>query len=74
VLERESIDRFSTRLAANETWTRQHTVSPSMTGERLRLVYLLYKNGLPAQPTTENAYRETHLWVNVTADSSFQAR
>lgn len=67
VVERERLHRFNTRLTANETWTHQHNVSPSMTGNRLRLVYLLYKDEPPAQPTIENAYRETHLWINVTS-------
>jgi uncharacterized membrane protein len=69
VVERDLLHRFNTQLRENETWTRQHTVSPSMTGDRLRLVYLLYQGAPPAQPTTENAYRETHLWVNVTSAS-----
>ena len=67
VLERNELQRFDLQLANNETWTRQHTVTPTMTGERLRLVYLLYRGSAPANPTTENAYRETHLWVNVTS-------
>jgi uncharacterized membrane protein len=32
----------------------------------LRLAYLLYKGEAPPEPTVENAYREVHLWVNVT--------
>ncbi|RJS97631.1 DUF1616 domain-containing protein [Halococcus sp. IIIV-5B] len=67
VLERSPIQRFSPRLADNETWTRRHTVTPTMTGDRLRLTYLLYRGPAPANPTTGNAYRETHLWVNVTS-------
>ncbi|HET7323906.1 MAG TPA: DUF1616 domain-containing protein [Halococcus sp.] len=67
VLERNLLHRFNTRLRENETWTRKHTVSPSITGSHLRLVYLLYRGDPPARPTTENAYRETHLWVNVTS-------
>ncbi|MBB6646602.1 DUF1616 domain-containing protein [Halobellus ruber] len=67
VLESESGPRFSPTLAHNETWTRQHRVAPTLTGERLRLTYLLYRGDPPATPTTENAYRELHLWVNVTA-------
>ena len=36
-----------------------------MTGERLRLAFLLYDGPVPAAPGVESAYRETHLWVNV---------
>lgn len=57
--------RFQKRVAANETWQLNHTISPEMTGDRLRLTYLLYKGDVPANPTVENAYRETHLWINV---------
>jgi uncharacterized membrane protein len=39
-----------------------------MTGERLRLVYLLYKGSAPPTPTVDNSYREVHLWINVTAN------
>jgi uncharacterized membrane protein len=38
-------------------------------GERLRLIYLLYRGDAPAAPSTATAYREVHLWVNVTASS-----
>lgn len=68
VLAREPIENFQTQLATNKTWTRKHSVTPTMTGNRLRLVYLLYKGEVPSQPTVENAYRETHLWVNVTSE------
>lgn len=67
VLERETIERFQPTLSENETWTRRHNVTPTMTGDRLRLAYLLYRGTAPSQPTVENAYRETHLWVNVTS-------
>lgn len=60
---------FETTLADNETWTQQHSVAPTMTGERLRLTYLLYKGEAPPEPTVGGAYREVHLWVNVMAQS-----
>jgi uncharacterized membrane protein len=65
VQEEEDLQRFTPTVAANETWQERHTVTPTLTGDRLRLVYLLYKGDAPANPTTENAYREVHLWVNV---------
>jgi hypothetical protein len=30
----------------------------------------LYRGQPPADPTVENAYREVHLWVNVSAPSA----
>lgn len=67
VLETESLQRFSSRVPDNETWHYRHRVTPTMTGDRLRLTYMLYKGNPPTNPTADNAYREVHLWVNVTA-------
>ena len=70
VLESNELRRFEASLEHNETWREPHTVAPEMTGERLRLTYLLYRGDPPANPTTGNAYRELHLWVNVTAQNA----
>ncbi|MDS0295324.1 DUF1616 domain-containing protein [Halogeometricum luteum] len=68
VLEREQLQTFSPRLQHNETWQQQHQVAPTMTGENLRLIYYLYKGDAPATPSEESAYREVHLWVNVSSN------
>lgn len=74
VRESQQLRRFQPRVEANETWTRSHTVAPQLTGERLRLQYLLYRD-TPATPLNRSAaYRELHLWVNVTAASAETAR
>jgi uncharacterized membrane protein len=71
ILEREELEQFATgELAHNQTWIRKHNVTPTMTGERLRLTYMLYRDDVPAEPTPENAYRELHLWVNVTESAN----
>jgi len=67
VRERQELDRFSRTIPANGSANWTHDVTPTMTGERLRLTYLLYRGSPPADPTVENAYRETHLWVNVSS-------
>jgi len=67
VIDESRLRRFRTEVAHNETWTLQHSVRPTMTGDRLRLQYLLYRGDAPAEPSAESAYRELHLWVNVTA-------
>lgn len=59
--------RFQTTIQDNETWQRQHSVASRMTGERLRLQYLLYRGDPGQQLNRSDAYRELHLWVNVTA-------
>lgn len=67
VQESSELHRFQATVGHNETWHRQHAVAPEMTGERLRLQYLLYR-GTPAKPLNRSAaYRELHLWVNVSA-------
>lgn len=66
VQERTELRRFRPTLAHNETWRQQHEISPTMTGDELRLQYLLYRGSPPATSTQSNAYREVHLWVNVT--------
>jgi len=70
VVNESELRRFQTELAHNETWHLQHNVTPTTTGERLRLTYLLYQGEPPANPTVENAYRELHLWVNVSRPAS----
>lgn len=66
IRDRERLQVYRTALAHNETWQLNHTVAPTMTGQRLRLTYLLYRGAtVPPDPTPGNAYRETHLWVNV---------
>lgn len=66
VLEAVDHPGFQTTLAHNETVHRTYQMQPELTGERLRWVFLLYNESVPATPTVSNAYRETHLWVNVT--------
>ncbi|WP_144905871.1 DUF1616 domain-containing protein [Halobellus captivus] len=65
VLESDRLRTFEPRVEHNETWHRDHEIRPTMTGERLRLTYLLYKDAPPSPPSVETAYREVHLWVTV---------
>ena len=65
VLEEREITTFTTKLEHNESWARQHNVTPTLTGDRLRLAYLLYRDDPPAEPTVDSAYRSVWLWVNV---------
>ena len=66
VVDQSTLDRFGVALGHNETWLESYSVRPTMAGEDLRLAFLLYRDGVPATPSVENAYRELHLWVNVT--------
>jgi uncharacterized membrane protein len=73
VREREPIRQFSPRVAAGESWRRNHTVTPTMTGERLRLTYLLYRGPPPAEPTVGNAHQFAYTWVDVSAPNGSSA-
>jgi uncharacterized membrane protein len=70
VVDRTELDRWSATVAHNETWIEQQeiTVSGELTGEDLRLAFLLYIDEPAAQPTRDNAYRDLHLWVTVSSD------
>lgn len=67
VTETQELERVQTRLSHNETWDRPFTVRPTMAGANMRLTFLLYRDAPPQNPSVDTAYRETHLWVNVTA-------
>lgn len=65
VIERDELDRFDRTLNSEETWHAEHEITPTITGENLRLTYLLYRGQPPEEPTKENAYRDLHLWITV---------
>lgn len=67
VTNRIQLDRFSTTLAQGESSIQERvlTVSDELTGDNLRLTFLLYKGSVPANPTRDTAYRSLHLWVDV---------
>ncbi|NEU56522.1 DUF1616 domain-containing protein [Halorussus sp. MSC15.2] len=67
VVEDRTLATFTPTVGAGQEWRTTHEVTPTMTGEDLRLVYLVYEGDPPADPTTENAYRNVHVWVNVSA-------
>ena len=65
VEEQRELERFETRLEHNESWHRPHDVEPTMTGEDIRLVWLLYPDEVPADVSTETTEYHVHLWVDV---------
>ncbi|UPW00391.1 DUF1616 domain-containing protein [Halorussus gelatinilyticus] len=67
VVQDRKLATFTPTVGAGRTWQTTHEVTPTMTGENLRLTYLVYEGDPPQNPTTENAYRHVHVWVNVTA-------
>jgi uncharacterized membrane protein len=74
VADRHELGRFTRTLADGETANVTREVTPrELTGERLRLQFLLFRGEVPESPNEATAYRETHLWVNVTGGESEQA-
>lgn len=67
VLASRELQRYTTRLAHGEQWRERHTVTPTMTGDRLRLAYLLYEGEVPAEPGFNNADDLVFIWINVTS-------
>lgn len=65
VTETERLGRFGGYVEDDGTLNRRYVVTPTMTGTRLRVRFLLYRGAPPADPTAENAYRKVHFWVNV---------
>jgi uncharacterized membrane protein len=65
VLEQRRVDDFRLTVGAGETTRLQHAAQSPISGENLRLVYLVYDGTPPDRPTTENAYRYVHLWIDV---------
>lgn len=57
------VNRFGRSLAPGERWTERHEVTPELTGERLRLNYYVYRDGVPEEVGPETAYE--HVWVSL---------
>lgn len=69
VVEEERLDRFGVTLASNESTHQRRVLTPSLTGDSLRLTFSLYRGDGPGDREAGDAYRQAHLWVNVTAPS-----
>jgi uncharacterized membrane protein len=61
--ETDRLYLFTPQIQAGETWRRAHLITPSITGERLRLQYRLYRGSPSVEEDTE-PYRSLHLWVS----------
>jgi uncharacterized membrane protein len=67
IIQRTTLGELSTSLEHGEAWRSRQNVTPPVSSNGMRLAFLLYRGSPPPNPTLENAYRETHLWINVTA-------
>lgn len=61
VLRNETLNRYSISLMHNSTWEENVSFAPLVTGENMKLEFVLYKEDNFTAP-----YRDLHLWVNVT--------
>lgn len=67
VRDRTQLDTFRLFVPSGERAAEQRRITPSMSGDELRLVFLLYRGSPPPSPTIDDAYRSTYIWVNVTS-------
>jgi uncharacterized membrane protein len=65
VLEERAPDTMTVTLAENESRTVTHTYSPQLSGENVRVAYLLYRGDPPPSPSQDSAYRHVHFWTTV---------
>lgn len=67
VVEETTLDRFEATVEPGRREQIRRTITPdsAVTGDDLRLAFLLYEGPPPSNPTMTNAYREVHVWVDV---------
>jgi uncharacterized membrane protein len=66
VTETEELDKFSEEVPAGRTMNFTREIVPqTVTGDRLRLQFLLYRGGVSTNSDPAAAYRKVHLWVTV---------
>lgn len=70
VLEEERLETTDASVPENGEWAQGIAVTPTLRGSGMRLVFLLYLEGPPAEPSMQNAYQATQLWIDVTPPSN----
>ncbi|ADB60029.1 Protein of unknown function DUF1616 [Haloterrigena turkmenica DSM 5511] len=65
VTERNELARASVTVADGETRKQSLEITPTMSGDDLRITVLLYQGEAPSEPAAEDAYRTMHLPVVV---------
>lgn len=64
----ERVWRGRQRIAANETWTQDHTVAPTFAGRDLRLTYFVYRGPVPETVSQSTADKVLYLRLDVFPD------
>lgn len=67
VVEREELERVGATVADGERFTHDHEIAPTMTGDDLRVSYLLFDGEAPADPTVADATEHVYFWTDVEA-------
>ncbi|WP_416841682.1 DUF1616 domain-containing protein [Haloferax sp. DFSO52] len=70
VVEERELWRTEQTVEDNETAYIQRDVTPTMSGDSLRLVFHVYKGAVPDDPDRSNAYRTVQLVVSVGGDGT----
>lgn len=66
VTEEQELEQFETTLSHNESFHHDYSLEPTMTGENIRVVWLLFPQGdVPEDPSMDDTEYSTHLWVTV---------
>ncbi|WP_126663120.1 DUF1616 domain-containing protein [Haloterrigena salifodinae] len=65
VTDRDELARASATVADGETREQSIEITPTMSGDDLRITVLLYQGEVPSEPAAENAYQTMHLPVVV---------
>ena len=66
VHSQEELDWVSTQLSHNETWLHEHEIAPTMTGDEIRIAWLLYLgDDVPEDLSTDTADHFVHFWIDV---------
>lgn len=66
VTEQRELDRFETTIDHNESWHHHHEIEPTLVGDDIRVVWLLFPGGdVPDEPSIEDTEYHVHLWVSV---------
>lgn len=66
ILDQQRVGRYQVRVDSGQRWIAKYELRPQTVGQHQRLQLLLYKGPVPPTPKVKNAYREVHLWINVT--------
>lgn len=63
VVASRDTDRFTLTAADGETVEQTVSTEPTLRGDNVRVVYLLYVGEPPENPDIDSAYRTTHVWI-----------